>query len=185
MAKEKLDEEPQTEEPLDAELVDDEPADTSENTDDTDERDAKIAELESQLADQKDKLLRTAAEYANFRGRTEREKAQIYASAVSDTITQLLPVADSMDRALEAAKDAPEEFKKGLDMISSQLDKTFEKLGIEAFGSVGDEFNPELHNAISTIDDSEHESNTISQVFQKGYKSNDKVIRHCMVQVAN
>ncbi len=185
MAKKNPDEEPQTAEPLEAELVDDE-ADSSEQTQpDTDERDEKIAQLEAQLEEEKDKLLRTAAEYANFRGRTEREKAQIYASAVSDTITQLLPVADSMDRALEAAKDAPEEFKKGLNMISSQLDKTFEKLGIEAFGELGDEFNPELHNAISTIDDAELKSNTVSQVFQRGYKSNDKVIRHCMVQVVN
>lgn len=160
-------------------------AEAAEEPEELDEKDKKIAELEEQLKAEKDKLLRTAAEYANFRGRTEREKATIYAGAVSDTITELLPVADSMDRALEAAKDAPEEFKKGLNLISAQLEKTFGKLNITPFGEVGDEFNPELHNAISMIDSDELESNTISQVMQKGYKIGDKIIRHCMVQVVN
>ncbi|MDE7389968.1 MAG: nucleotide exchange factor GrpE, partial [Lachnospiraceae bacterium] len=150
-----------------------------------DERDKKIAELEEQLKAEKDKLLRTAAEYANFRGRTEREKSTIYTCAVSDTVKELLPVADSMDRAIATAKDAPEEFKKGLDLINVQLEKTFAKLNITAFGEVGDEFNPELHDAISAVDSDELESNTVAQVMQKGYKINDKIIRHCMVQVVN
>lgn len=150
-----------------------------------DEKEAKIAELEEELKAEKEKLLRTAAEYANFRSRTEREKASIYSGAVSDVIKELLPIADSIDRALEAAKDAPEDFKKGIELIGNQLAKTFEKLNITAFGEVGEEFNPELHNAISSVDSDELESDTIYQVFQKGYKVGDKIIRHCMVQVVS
>ena len=146
---------------------------------------AKIAEIEKQLADEKEKLLRTAAEYANFRSRTEREKAAIYANAVSDTVKELLPIADSLDRAIQASANAPEEFKKGLEMMYSQLTKSFEKLNISAFGEVGEEFNPELHNAISSVDNDELVSDTIAMVYQKGYKVGDKIIRHCMVQTVN
>ncbi len=149
------------------------------------EQDSKIAQLEEQLSAEKEKLLRTAAEYANFRSRTEREKAGIYANAVSDTVKELLPIADSLDRAIAASSDAPEEFKKGLEMISNQLAKSFEKLNITAFGEVGEEFNPELHNAISSVESDELESDTIAMVYQKGYKVGDKIIRHCMVQTVS
>lgn len=149
------------------------------------EASVKIAELEKQLEAEKDKLLRTAAEYANFRSRTEREKAAIYANAVSDTVSELLPIADSVDRAVKASENAPEDFKKGLEMISNQLAKSFEKLNITSFGEVGEEFDPSLHNAISSIDSNELESDTIALVYQKGYKVGDKIIRHCMVQTVN
>ncbi len=155
-------------------------ADTEEST-----ADDKVKALEDQLAAEKEKLLRTAAEYANFRSRTEREKLSIYSNAVSDTIKELLPIADSLDRAKDASKDAPEEFKKGLEMISNQLAKTFEKLNITSFGEVGDVFDPELHNAISSVDSEDMESDTIAMVYQKGYKVGDKIIRHCMVQTVN
>ena len=147
--------------------------------------DDKVKQLEAQLAAEKEKLLRTAAEYANFRSRTEREKLAIYSNAVSDTIKELLPIADSIDRALDASKDASAEFKKGLEMISNQLAKTFEKLNIASFGEVGDTFDPELHNAISSVDSDDMESDTIAVVYQKGYKVGDKIIRHCMVQTVN
>lgn len=155
-------------------------ADTEEST-----ADDKVKSLERELAAEKEKLLRTAAEYANFRSRTEREKLSIYSNAVSDTIKELLPIADSLDRAKDASKDAPEEFKKGLEMISNQLAKTFEKLNITSFGEVGDVFDPELHNAISSVDSEDMESDTIAMVYQKGYKVGDKIIRHCMVQTVN
>lgn len=154
-------------------------------TAEVDEKDAKIAQLEEQLSAEKEKLLRTAAEYANFRSRTEREKAGIYANAVSDTVKELLPIADSLDRAVAASADAPEEFKKGLEMITNQLAKSFEKLNITAFGEVGEEFNPELHNAISSVESDELESDTIAMIYQRGYKVGDKIIRHCMVQTVS
>ncbi len=145
----------------------------------------KTEELEKALAAEKDKLLRTAAEYANYRTRTEREKAGIYANAVSDTINEIIPIADNIDRALEASKNAPEEFRKGLEMISNQLKKSFEKLNIKSFGEVGETFDPEFHNAISSVDSDELESDTIAVVYQKGYKVGDKIIRHAMVQTVN
>lgn len=155
------------------------------DTENADEEASKISELENKLKEEKEKLLRTAAEYANFRSRTEREKAGIYANAVSDTVSELLPIADSVDRALQASENAPEEFKKGLEMISNQLSKSFEKLNITSYGEVGDAFDPELHNAISSVDSDELESDTIAMVYQKGYKVGDKIIRHCMVQTVN
>ena len=145
----------------------------------------KTAELEKALAAEKEKLLRTAAEYANFRARSEREKAGIYANAVSDTINEIIPIADNIDRALDASKNAPEEFRKGLEMIAAQLAKSFEKLNIESFGKVGEPFDPEFHNAISSTDSDELESDTIAMVYQKGYKVGDKIIRHAMVQTVN
>lgn len=155
------------------------------DVDNTDNEASEVSKLENQLKEEKEKLLRTAAEYANFRSRTEREKAGIYANAVSDTVSELLPIADSVDRAIQASENAPEEFRKGLEMISNQLSKSFEKLNITAFGEVGEEFNPELHNAISSVDSDELESDTIAMVYQKGYKVGDKIIRHCMVQTVN
>lgn len=186
MAKNKEDTEPlQEEQTQTSETENEEREAAADSKPEIDESAAKIAELEEQLKSEKDKLLRTAAEYANFRSRTEREKAGIYSGAVSDVISELLPMADSIDRALEAAKDAPEEFKKGMEMIGDQLKKTFEKLNITAFGEVGEEFNPELHNAISNVENDELESDTVYKVFQKGYKVGDKIIRHCMVQVVS
>lgn len=151
----------------------------------SEEQHDKTAELEKQLAAEKDKLLRTAAEYANFRARSEREKANIYANAVSDTIKELIPIADNIDRAIEASKNAPDEFRKGLEMIANQLSMTFEKLNITSFGAVGETFDPEFHNAISSVDNDELESDTIAVVYQKGYKVGDKIIRHAMVQTVN
>lgn len=162
-----------------------ETAEAAADCENTDGEASKVSELENLLKEEKEKLLRTAAEYANFRSRTEREKAGIYANAVSDTVSELLPIADSVDRALQASENAPEEFRKGLEMISNQLAKSFEKLNITAFGEAGEEFNPELHNAISSIDSDELESDTIAMVYQKGYKVGDKIIRHCMVQTVN
>lgn len=178
--------EPQQEEqtqPVEAEEV--KAAEQEQTAPEADEKDTRIAELEEQLGAEKEKLLRTAAEYANFRTRTDREKAAIYGNAVSDTISELLPIADSVDRAIEVSKDAPEEFKKGLELISNQLQKSFEKLNITSFGEVGEEFNPEFHNAISSVDSDELKSDTIAAVYQKGYKVGDKIIRHCMVQTVN
>ncbi len=97
----------------------------------------------------------------------------------------MLPVADSLDMAIQSSKDAPEQFLKGLELVRSQFAASLAKLKIESFGEVGEEFSPELHNAISKIESEQLGENCISQVFQKGYKIGDRVIRHAMVQVAN
>lgn len=150
-----------------------------------DENAEKIAALESEVAEQKEKFLRLAAEYDNYRKRTANEKLSIYDDATAKAVTELLPVADSVAIALSSLKDADPEILKGVELISNQLAKSFEKLKIESFGKQGDEFDPNLHNAISKIDDDSLGENTLAQVFQTGYKIGDKIIRHAMVQVAN
>ena len=150
-----------------------------------DERDAKIGQLEKELAAQKDKYMRLAAEYDNYRKRTANEKLSIYDDATGKAVTELLPVADSVRMALENLKDADAEIIKGVELIQTQLDRSFEKLKIESYGAVGDAFDPQLHNAISMVDSDELESGQIAAVFQTGYKIGDKIIRHAMVQVVN
>ena len=150
-----------------------------------DERDAKIGQLEKELAAQKDKYMRLAAEYDNYRKRTANEKLSIYDDATGKAVTELLPVADSVRMALENLKDADAEIIKGVELIQTQLGRSFEKLKITGYGAVGDTFDPQLHNAISMVDSDELESGQIAAVFQTGYKIGDKIIRHAMVQVVN
>lgn len=150
-----------------------------------DERDEKIKSLDEELAAQKDKYMRLAAEYDNYRKRTASEKLSLYDDATAKAVTELLPVADSIKIALENLSGADPEIVKGIELISNQINKSFEKLKIETFGKIGDEFDPNLHNAISKIESEELGENTLAQVFQAGYKIGDKIIRHAMVQVAN
>lgn len=143
------------------------------------------SKLEKELKAKNDAYLRLAAEYENYRRRTTADKANIYADATARAITELLPVGDSLDMALKSLENAPDEYKKGIELINNQFKSTLEKLGVETFGETGDEFNPELHNAVMKVEDDSLGENTIAQVFQKGYKTGDKIIRHAMVQVAN
>lgn len=147
--------------------------------------DEKIERLEKELEEEKDKRMRLAAEYDNYRKRTSSEKLGIYDDATAKAVEELLPVADSLTMALQNMKDAPEEFKKGIELVGEQLKASFTKLKVEAFCEVGDDFDPNLHNAVAKIESDELGENKISAVFQKGYKLGDKIIRHAMVQVAN
>lgn len=150
-----------------------------------DKSEEKIKELEDSLASQKESYMRLAAEYDNYRKRTANEKLSIYTDATAKAIEELLPVADSMQMAIQSLQDAPEEFKKGIELVSQQLEKSFEKLNVKSFGEIGDDFDPELHNAVSKVENEDLGENQLAMVFQKGYKIGDKVIRHAMVQVAN
>ena len=133
---------------------------------------------------ERDAHLRVAAEYDNFRKRTVKEKEASYGNGRADTIGKLLPVYDNLERALnQPTEDAA--YKKGVEMTMNELVKIFTSLGVEVFGDAGDAFDPNLHNAVMHIDDESLAENTISQVFQKGFKIGDKVIRFAMVQVAN
>ena len=147
--------------------------------------DEKVKKLEEELTAQKDKYMRLAAEYDNYRKRTANEKLSIYDDATAKAVTELLPVADSVRMALDNLANADPEIVKGIELISNQLNKSFEKLKIESFGKIGYEFDPNIHNAISKVESEELGENTIAQVFQTGYKIGDKIIRHAMVQVAN
>ena len=148
---------------------------------------SKEEQLEEELGKQKDKYMRLCAEYDNYRKRTASEKAAIYDDATARAITEILPLADSVTMALSQfeGKDVPEEFKKGIELIGEQLKKSFEKLSIEVFGEIGDSFDPNLHNAISSVESEDLPENCVAAVYQKGYKVKDKIIRHAMVQVAN
>lgn len=145
----------------------------------------KIKELEKALEEEKDKRMRLAAEYDNYRKRTSAEKLGIYDDATAKTVEELLPVADSLTMAMQNLKGAPEEFKKGIELVANQLKTSLEKLNVKAFCEAGDDFDPNLHNAVAKIESEEFGENKVSAVFQKGYKKGDKIIRHAMVQVAN
>ena len=131
-----------------------------------------------------DAHLRLAAEYDNYRKRTTKEKESSYLNGKSDAVEKLLPVYDNLERALnQPTEDAA--YKKGVEMTMNELVKIFTGLGVEIFGQVGDEFDPELHNAVMHTEDETLGENVISQVFQKGFKIGDKIVRFAMVQVAN
>lgn len=148
--------------------------------------DEEILNLQNELAECREKFMRTAAEYDNFRKRTEKEKLQIYSSATSKAILSILPAIDSLEMAEKSAEGGSEDYKKGFLMVKAQFNEALKSLGVEPFGEVGDEFNPDLHNAVSHIKDEDNEGeNLVSEVFQKGYKLQEKVIRHAMVQVTN
>ena len=133
---------------------------------------------------ERDAHLRVAAEFDNFRKRTIKEKEASYGNGKADAVAKILPIYDNLERALQQeTTDAA--YKKGVELTMNELLKIFTGLGVEVFGTVGDEFDPNLHNAVMHIDSDELAENTISQVFQKGFKLGDKVVRFAMVQVAN
>ena len=133
---------------------------------------------------ERDSHLRLAAEFDNFRKRTVKEKEASYGNGKADAIAKLLPVYDNLERALnQPTEDAA--YKKGVELTMNELVKILNGLGVEIFGNVGDEFDPNLHNAVMHTDDEAFADNTIAMVFQKGFKMGDKVIRFAMVQVAN
>ena len=133
---------------------------------------------------ERDAHLRVAAEFDNFRKRTIKEKEASYGNGKADAVAKMLPVYDNLERALQQ-ETADAAYKKGVEMTMTQLIKIFSDLGVEIFGNVGDAFDPNLHNAVMHIEDETVEENTIVQVFQKGFKIGEKVVRFAMVQVAN
>lgn len=141
--------------------------------------------LEEQLADVKKQLAYTAAEYANFRARSAKEKEQTYTNAKGNVLEEILPTIDNLERALSQDGQDYEALHKGVEMILDSLMATLTKLGVEAYGENGDAFDPNLHNAVMHIEDEELGENVICDVFQKGYKINNRVIRPAMVKTAN
>ena len=144
----------------------------------------KTVELEAQLAAANDRYLRLAAEYDNFRRRSLKEKDNLYGDIKADTIRKFLPVYDNLERALKQGTE-DEAYRKGVEMIMTQFTDTLEKLGVTVIDSLGQTFDPTLHNAVMHVDDDEKGENEIVEVFQQGFKLGDKVIRFAMVKVAN
>ena len=145
-----------------------------------DKKDEKIEELT-------DRLTRQMAEFDNFRKRTEKEKSQMYEIGAKDIIEKILPIVDNFERGLgsmnEEEKATP--FAEGMEKIYKQLMTTLESLGVKPIDAVGQEFNPDFHNAVMHVEDEELDENIIAEEFQKGYMYRDSVVRHSMVKVAN
>lgn len=141
--------------------------------------------LQKQLAEKSDQLLRIAAEYDNFRKRSQREKDALYIDCKASVIKELLPVADNFDRIFANPDITFEDYKKGVEMTFKQFETVFKDLKVESFGEEGEEFDPNFHNAVMHSEDENLGENIITNVFAKGYKIGDKVIRPAMVAVAN
>ena len=145
-----------------------------------DKKDEKIEELT-------DRLTRQMAEFDNFRKRTEKEKSQMYEVGAKDIIEKILPVVDTFERGLDAVKEEDKEdpFIQGMEKVYKQLMTTLEGIEVKPIEAVGQEFDPNLHNAVMHVEDENLGENIIAEEFQKGYMYRDSVVRHSMVKVAN
>ncbi len=139
--------------------------------------------LKEEIESIKDRLLRVTAEYDNYRKRTTKEKEGIYSDAYVDVLKEVLPILDNLERAV-AADGSVDDLKKGIEMTIKGCQESFTKLGVEEIDASG-EFDPNLHNAVMHVEDENLGKNTVAEVFQKGYKKDEKVIRYSMVKVAN
>lgn len=180
----KTDETPKTEEVVSEQPGEEQTAQADASAQEAAKAQAEIKTLQEELAATKEQLMRIAAEYDNFRRRTQKEKEALYTDSRSDVLTKLLPVIDNFERAGSAKCDF-DGYKKGIEMTLTQLLETMQALGCESFGAVGDEFDPNIHNGVMHIEDENLGENVIAQVFIKGYKIGDRVIRPASVQVAN
>ena len=148
-------------------------------------KEAELKETAEKLIQaEKEKYLRLCAEYDNFRKRSQKERDGLYADIKADTLLKFLPVYDNLERAL-ATPTADEAYRKGVEMTMVQFDQTLEKLGITEIEALGKPFDPNVHNAVMHVEDESFGENEVVEVFQKGFKLNDKVIRFAMVKVAN
>ena len=156
----------------------------AEETVETAEEVVEVNPWEEKYNAERDAHLRVAAEFDNFRKRTIKEKEASYGLGRADAVAKMLPIYDNLERALnQPTEDAA--YKKGVEMTMNELVKIFTGLGGEIFGNVGEEFDPNLHNAVMHVENEELGENVIAQVFQKGFKIGEKVVRFAMVQVAN
>ena len=142
-----------------------------------------LAAKDAEIAEQNDKYMRMMAEYDNFRKRSAKEKEGTYADAYADALTSIIPIIDNLERAV-GVTDA-EGVLKGLEMTLKGASEALTKMGVEAFGAEGDQFDPNIHNAVMMVESDERAEGEIVSVFQKGYRKGDKIIRYAMVTVAN
>lgn len=142
---------------------------------------------DEQIEELKDKLTRQMAEFDNFRKRTEKEKSQMYEIGAKDIIEKILPVVDNFERGIAAVPEDEKAnpFAEGMEKIYKQLMTTLEEIGVKPIEAVGQEFDPDFHNAVMHVEDEEVGENIITEEFQKGYLYRDSVVRHSMVKVAN
>ena len=148
------------------------------------EKPSELDTVKEQLAKEHDGYLRLAAEYDNFRKRSQKEKDDLYTVIKAETVGKFLPVYDNLERAL-AQETADEAYKKGVEMTMNQLVKVMEGLGVTSFGEIGEAFDPARHNAVMHVEEEGLGENVIAEVFQKGFLVGEKVIRFAIVKVAN
>ena len=162
------------------------PKNADESEDSKDSEKSELDKANEQIAALSDKLIRNAAEFDNYKKRTAREKEDFYKSAVCETVAPLLPVLDNLECAVAAAEDSGESGSvlDGVKMVKKQFEDALKSIGVEPIEAVGEQFDPEKHNAVMTADSDEDE-NTVLEEFQKGYIYRDKVVRHSMVKVSN
>lgn len=168
----------------DEEIVEETAEETAQEPEAVDE----LALAEEKAKQAEDKYLRLFAEFDNYKKRTQREKDARYADAVIDTVNELLAVADNLERALavEVTSDEAKKLEEGVQMVYKQLQDTFEKLGVKEIKALGEQFDPNLHEAVMHVEDEAVDDNTVVEEFRKGYIYNDtRVVRHSMVKVAN
>ncbi len=144
-----------------------------------------LDDMAADLAAAKEAHMRTLAEYDNYRKRTTKEKEAAYGDAKAAAIKALLPVLDNIDRADAISESDVQAYKQGVNMIFSGLTESLKKLGLESFGEKGDEFDPNIHNAVMHTEDENEKENVIGDVFEKGYKIGDRILRPAMVRVVN
>lgn len=145
---------------------------------------AALAKVQAELAKEKENYLRLAAEYDNFRKRSQKEKDGIYTDAKAETVARFLPVFDNLERAA-AQQTTDEAYKKGVEMTLGGLREVMKALGVEEFGEAGEPFDPNRHNAVMHTHDETLGENVVTQVFAKGFRVGERVVRFAMVQVAN
>lgn len=147
---------------------------------------ADIEALGAQVSEANDKYMRLYAEYDNFRRRTQKEKEGIYSDAYVDALTQILPILDNLERAAQySTEDSEHPLAKGLELTLKSFAETMEKMGVSEIPALGEQFDPNVHNAVMHIDDESFGENEVVEVFMKGYARGDKVLRFSMVKVAN
>ncbi len=149
------------------------------------EENSEAAKESEELAKAKDMFVRLAADFDNYKKRAAAEKTALRGVVVADTVQMMLPILDNLERAVDAAAEENSPLKDGVVMVLNQAKTSFENFGITSFGERGEKFDPEIHNAIMTCRDDELEPDTIAKVLQKGYKINDRIIRHALVQVVS
>lgn len=142
---------------------------------------------DEQIEDLNDRLRRQMAEFDNFRKRTEKEKSQMFDMGARTIIEKVLPIVDNFERGLQAVPDEQKDdaFVTGMDKVYKQLMQEFDSIGVKPIDAVGEEFNPDLHNAVMQVESEEYEPGTVAQELQKGYMYKDTVVRHSMVAVVS
>lgn len=163
------------------ELIEENEVIDKENKEEEDEK----AKLEKELEAAKEAHIRTLAEYDNFRKRSIKEKEAIAGDSKAKALTELLPVLDNFERAAMNAEADFDSYRKGVEMTFGSFMEVLKKLGVEQFGEPGEQFDPNIHNAVMHCEDDSLEENVITDVFSKGYRLGDRVLRHAMVKVAN